>query len=110
MSLNWSAKDIAQWETVNTDENWPAIQNVIFYTMTVGIPRITASNHEEFLARVLKQNSAYGCSFEELRTMKETYSELLPKLVGLSTNASALTITAFNKRLLNAIQDRMERL
>lgn len=110
MSLNWSAKDVVNWESVNTDENGPAIQNVIFYTMTTGMPRITATNVEEFLARLLKFNLVTGASWQDMREIKKTYSELLPQLIGLSTNSSTKTITQFNKDLLNVIQSRMERI
>ena len=110
MSLNWSAKDVANWEAVNTEENWPAIHNVIFYTMSTGIPRITASNHEEFLERLLKLNMANGTEWKHLQELKKTYTELLPQLIGLSTNASTKTVTAFNKTLLDIIQLRISRL
>jgi hypothetical protein len=110
MSLNWSTQAVENWEEVNTDENWPCIQNVIFYTMTVGMPRITAANNEEFLARLLKFNIACGASWQDLQALKKTYAELLPRLIGLATNASTKSITQFNKDLLGLIQSRMERI
>lgn len=108
MSLNWSAKDVVNWEAVNTEENWPAIQNTIFYTMSLGISRITATNHIEFLERLLKFNAAQGTSAKDLKSIKDTYSTLLPNLVGLSTNASSKTVTAFNKYLLDLIQRHVD--
>ena len=107
MSLNWSAKDVSGWNEINSDENWPYIQNTIFYTMSLGINRITVTNHEEFLERLLKFSAASGTSYTSLTEMKATYSELLPNLIGLSTNASTKTVTAFNKTLLDVIQNRI---
>lgn len=106
MSLNWSAKNVENWEQVNTDENWPAIQNIIFYTMPIGINSITAKNVEEFRRRLLMLSALDGG--KALEEDSKRYSlEFLTSLIGLSTNSSTRTITEFNKGILNRLQDRV---
>ena len=108
MSLDWSAKNVANWESVNTDENWPWIQAVIFDTMAVGIPQITESNYKEFRRRQFMARVALNYSPKELTELAETLTEeFIHSLVGLHTNASSLTVTAFNKKLISNMESRV---
>lgn len=106
MSLNYSYKNVANSEEAITDENWPLVQNIIFYTMPIGINTITAKNVEEFRKRLLMISALDG--YKALQEDSKRYSlEFLTSLIGLSTNASSKTITEFNKGLLNRLQDRI---
>lgn len=108
MSLNWSAKNVENWETVNTEENWPLIQNVIFYTMSVGINQLKSDNVEEFRRRLLMYSMLDGG--QAMQADSERYTlELFTSLIGLSTNASTKTKTQFNKWLIEVMEDRMNR-
>lgn len=108
MSLNWSAKDVKNWETVNTDENWPLIQNIIFYTMSVGINQLKADNVEEFRRRLLMYSMLDGG--QAMQEDSERYTlEFFNSLIGLYTNASPKTKTQFNKWLIQVMEDRIER-
>lgn len=108
MSLDWSAKGVENWDAINTDENWAWIECVIFDTMAVGINSITEANYKEFRRRQFMARAAMGYSHKELKELTETLSEeFLHSLVGLTTNASSLTITAFNKKLISNLESKV---
>jgi hypothetical protein len=102
MSLDYSTKDIADDPTL-TDENgyWiPAFQSMCFATIPVGISSVTAANYREFYRRYSVMNIAYG--HENYLTLA-----LVEKFIGLKTNASSKTISAFNKDVLAVIERRV---
>lgn len=108
MSLNWSAKKVVKWDEINTDENWPYIQNIIFYTMSVGINELKETNVKEFRRRILMMNQGLGSSYSDMKEHAEKYSvEFLESLIGLSTNASTKTVSQFNKDLLSNMESRI---
>lgn len=102
MSLNYSTKDIANDPSL-TDENgnWiPEFQSICFATMPVGINKITKANYREFYRRYSVMNVAYG--YDNYLSL-----EMVEKFVGLHTNASTKTISAFNKDMLAIIERRV---
>lgn len=101
MSLDYSTKAIADDDSL-TDENgfWiPEFQSIVFATMSVGINELTEKNVDEFYRRYLMFYYAMG--YEPFFKL-----ELLTKFVGLKTNASTKTVSAFNRDLLNQLQYR----
>lgn len=101
MSLDYSTKKIADDPTL-TDENgyWiPEFQSICFATMSTGINELKESNVQEFYRRYLL--SCYALGYEPYFNL-----ETLKKFTGLATNASTKTISAFNKDILAALQDR----
>lgn len=108
MSLDYSYKKVANSETVITDENWPLVQNVIFYTMSVGINEIKASNVKEFRRRLLMMQQGLNTAWPEMKEYADRYSlEFLESLIGLATNASTKTVSQFNKDLLSNMESRI---
>lgn len=109
MSLDWSAKNVANWDSINTEENWPWIQAVIFDAMAVGIREITEANWKEFRRRQFMARVAMGYTHQELKSYAEDAfsEEFIHSLVGLSTNASTLTVTQFNKKLIANMESRV---
>lgn len=102
MSLDYSTKGIAEDETL-VDENgyWiPAFQSICFATISVGINDLKKSNYHEFYRRYSVMNAAYG--YDNYLSL-----ELVEKFVGLKTNASTKTISAFNKDVLAVIERRV---
>lgn len=107
MSLDWNAKNVANFEELK-ESNWAYIEIVIFDTMAVGIRELKADNVGEFSRRQLMARSALGYSYKELKEFHEVCNEeFLTKLIGLSTNASTLTVTAFNKKLIANMESRI---
>lgn len=107
MSLDWNATNVANFDSLK-EENWSYIEVVIFDTMAVGINKLTKDNVGEFSRRQLVARSALGYSYQELKEFHEACNEeFLTKLVGLTTNASSLTPTAFNKKLIANIESRV---
>lgn len=109
MSLNWSAENVAQWDEIRLEDGFDSkLEIVIFDTMHVGMPRITKANVGEFHRRQLMVRAAMGNSYKDLQLFEEWMPEsFIESLVGLSTNASTKTITAFNKDLLANIESRV---
>lgn len=101
MSLDYNTKAIVDRPELQ-DENgyWiPEFQSVCFATMNVGIPEITAKNVEEFYRRYLL--ACYAMDYAPFFTL-----EKLSWFIGLKTNASTKTVSAFNKDILANMQDR----
>lgn len=102
MSLDYSTKDIKEDPTL-TDENgyWiPAFQSMCFATIPVGINDVTEKNYREFYRRYSVMNVAYG--YDNYLTLA-----MVEKFIGLKTNASSKTISAFNKDVLAVIERRV---
>jgi hypothetical protein len=101
MSLDYNTKAIADRPELS-DENgfWiPEFQSVCFATMNVGIPEITEKNVEEFYRRYVL--ACYAMNYEPFFNL-----EKLRLFIGLKTNASTKTVSAFNKDILANLQDR----
>lgn len=108
MSLDWNAKNVANFEELKTDDMWPYVEVVIFDTMAVGINELKESNVGEFSRRQLMARAAMGYSHKELKEFHAVCNEeFLTQLIGLHTNASPLTITAFNKKLISNMESRV---
>lgn len=101
MSLDYDTRAVKDDPSL-TDENgyWiPEFQSIVFATMPVGISSITQANYREFYRRYSLVNLAYG--YPNFLTLA-----MVEKFIGLKTNASTKTISAFNKDILAILQRR----
>jgi len=51
MSLDWSIGNCRDWEELNSDEEWPITNELIWANLVVHLGEITEKNWEEFYAR-----------------------------------------------------------
>lgn len=114
MSLDWSITKVKDWQAVSmAEENGiegTKTNALVWATMTVGLPSITAKNVDEwmrrlalveklrgaFINRYIKDDSMPGGLREESYHFTR---EDIVRRIGLSTNASKLTLAAFTKRI-----------
>lgn len=102
MSLDYNTKAIADRPEL-TDENgyWiPEFQSVCFATMSVGMNELTTKNVDEFYRRYVM--ACYAMDYKPFFNL-----EKLSWFIGLKTNASTKTVSAFNKDILANMQDRV---
>lgn len=97
MSLNWDATEAANWDKLNNYTQ----ESIIFATMPTGINRITMDNFAEMHARYFKL-----CRVRDWKPDLEL--EDFRNAVGLRTNASSKTPTAFGKDLLGQLTEEVE--
>lgn len=103
MSLNWSAKDVKEWEHLKEIELFDNILEIIvFDTMNVGIPKLTHGNVQEFYRRMCFMRLSRGQNLQEF--IEFLPLELLERFIGLGTNASSKTVTQFNKDVLGELE------
>lgn len=126
MSLDWSIADIRNHEEVrvcydpyrrNEDlltrdeiENSLKTEALIWLTIGVGMNQITEANHEQFAARVIAWELVHG---PYLRLNDEPHSLTLADVkrrIGLSTNASKMTLPQFKKSLADHVLGKSERI
>ena len=134
MSLDWSVKDVADWETVcrieapedepmhgisKGDLLWnPVTTALVWATIDVGLGRITAENAGEFFARLRHQELLFGAKL--VRAVDEngerpegtaamiTPAEVLAH-VGLSTNVADESRSRWLKRMGEYALDEQRR-
>jgi hypothetical protein len=117
MSLDWSIEKIANNEQVcmDTEGNLNVRTEIlIFTTMTVGIPRITEKNAEEFFLRASMIERVNGTALrrhDSDGTRVDIPLERADVLahIGLSTNADTKSETQFAKTVYNILRDRVKR-
>jgi hypothetical protein len=111
MALNFYLDKIADYETVCWDKDdkgrmrW-ATETIIFATMGTGVPHLKDEAacklfYTRFIAHCRAAN-IYTGAFDALK-----YDTVL-KHIGLSTNASSLTPTAFSKQLARTALETAE--
>ena len=112
MSLDWNVAKVADYETLCWVEHPdgsrtvnPVTEALVFYTLNVGMGAITAKNAEEFYFRVHQAETMFGAVLNEWGPEDEQPRQVFISLddvkahIGLATNASNLTKSAFDKRL-----------
>ena len=114
MPLNFSFRDVENWEEVCRDKDGRVngvTEALIWLTMTIGISDITHKNYEEFHRRLLEWDicsNSYPVRTNGMGNRHITLEEIR-KHIGLSTNAgSELTRAAWEKRLKARLADRIE--
>jgi hypothetical protein len=107
MSLDWSIENCED-KTISEDAEWPITESVIFATMAVGMGKITEDNAVEFANRVAlvqQINGAYLNKSAKGTNLTSPYYvtlEDVKKRIGLRTNVSNESHTAFVKRFTDA--------
>lgn len=113
MSLNWNLAKIAKKDDVcyftatkndpmrgiKKGERYikPTTEAMIWYTMSVGIPRITEDNWKEFYARVRFIAELHGPMVTDAKGKNLITWEIVRAHIGLATNASKMSRNQFTK-------------
>lgn len=93
MSLNFDySKVVKGWQ----DQT----QSVIYMTMAVGMPKITAGNVLKFAARVEMLKAGFRLVAEKGKQEPNITLQVITNHIGLSTNANTYTDAQFRKRAL----------
>lgn len=110
MSLNWSITDIKDWQQVSmADENGlegTKTNALVWACMTVDLPGITAKNVDEWVFRLSIVEKYRGAFiWRTVNGQQEDYlftREDVVRRIGLSTNVSTKTRTAWLTRMAEA--------
>ena len=96
MSLNWDATKVKDRENF-TDEQFQMLDNMIWFTMAVGMREITEDNAKEFHARVQLIEKLHGALMGVGPSERFLKLEDVQMCIGLTTNASTYTRNQFTK-------------
>jgi len=108
MSLDWTIATVDDWKQL-ADDDWEAAvtQTLVFISIPVGICRITDANWREFWRRVSVIEEVEGGALvskwevdgdgENQRVPYFIRPEDVRRRIGLSTNVSKISKSAFNK-------------
>jgi len=105
MALHWNITNCKDSASLQTDEEWPITNALIWATMSVGIRDITEKTVPEFYARLSVWEKIVGPLLwgkdEETGRLEERCIEVadLVKRIGLHTNASSMTRAEWRKNL-----------
>ena len=105
MALNWNLSNCEDHKSLQTDDEWPITNALIWATMSVGIRDITEKTIPEFYARLSVWEKIVGPLLygkdEETGKLEERGIEVadLVKRIGLHTNASSMTRAEWRKNL-----------
>lgn len=105
MALHWDVKEVADWKQLQEEESG-ITACVVWATMFVGIPRITADNAAEFARRVHVWEDVNGRirSDDKRITLAD-----VERRIGLWTNASRETRRQFEAKVLRSLNERATR-
>lgn len=107
MALTWDATEVADYDSLTEDE-LVTRESLIFLTIGIGMPALTAENAREFYARASfyeKVNGAMRYDFDaDTNTRTERYfsADEIRRFIGLRTNASRLSIVQFRTNVWKA--------
>lgn len=110
MALNWNLTDVENNEDIIDENNWAITESIIFYTMLIGMPHISESNHEEFFTRVhfyekLFGSVVYMIDEDNKRIDFPITLEEVKRRIGLRTNAQTMTKTKFMNHFFKQFSD-----
>lgn len=112
MALNWNIIKCSNHKSLQTEDEWPITNALIWATMSVGIRDITEENIPEFYARLRVWEDIAGPMLwgkdEETGKLVERKIEVddLRKRIGLHTNASSMTRAEWRKNLAAYLDDK----
>ena len=90
------------YEDLEGDRQWGVSNTLIWATIGVDMGSITEKNYEEFYRRLVMLGTVYGSKYEiTLADVK--------RRIGLSTNVSTITATAFDNKMKKLLKDDAER-
>lgn len=117
MSLDWSITDVKNWESISMKEEngieATKTHALVWATLSVDLPGITAKNAEEFFWRIKVLEQKQGPFIwrykgeGEAATEREAYEftrEDIERRVGLSTNVSTKPRTAWVSRIVKLLE------
>jgi hypothetical protein len=84
-------------------------ESLLFLTMLIGMNEITESNWREFYIRLNMYEQAIGAFFRKDGKAAYYTPLMVQQHIGLGTNASKLTKTQFEKKLLLRLREEAER-
>ena len=105
MALTWNIGNCNDHKSLQTEDEWPITNALIWATMSVGIRDITEKTIPEFYARLSVWEKIVGPMLygkdEETGKLEERGVEVadLVKRIGLHTNASSMTRAEWRKNL-----------
>lgn len=105
MALHWNISNCKNHKSLQTEDEWPITNALIWATMSVGIRDITEETIPEFYARLRVWENIVGPMLwgkdEETGKLEERKVEVddLRKRIGLHTNASSMTRAEWRKNL-----------
>lgn len=101
MSLNYDLREIASWE----DLDGGLIQTIVFMSMFVGMPIIAKDGKDSF-REFYQRCHAWEIAYGQIRAEHWVKPEECERFIGLKTNASRITRTAFNKQIGRKLLER----
>lgn len=113
MSLDWSVRDVANYEEIIAEgEGWNITNILIWGTMIVGLNEITAKNINEWMRRIAITNevgfpiaTALNTETHERQPYQFTRDQL-ERRVGLLTNATKLTKKEFSEKVGRMVEQK----
>lgn len=105
MALHWNIGNCKNHKSLQTEDEWPITNALIWATMSVGIRDITEETIPEFYARLSVWESIVGPMLYESdpetgkATERGVSVEDLRRRIGLHTNASSMTRAEWRKNL-----------
>lgn len=106
MPLTWNTTNIANRNEVDTDpydeKSWhPVCTGLVWLSLHCGFNEITQKNHEEVAQRIAIWQKFFGPYLCKDVTTSVYITNLdVQRYIGLRTNASRMTKTQFNKRIV----------
>jgi hypothetical protein len=101
MPLSWDATRVEDLSVIEDNKEWEITELLIFSTMGVGIGEITKDNAHEFWIRM--QMWAMACGHQPLAVSLAQVN----RRIGLKTNVSPKTKTAFHAQCTRQLRDRV---
>lgn len=104
MALHWNITNCKDSASLQTADEWPITNALIWSTMSVGIRDITEKTIPEFYARLSVWESIVGPMFYEddengKTTERGVTLDDLRKRIGLHTNANSMTRAEWRKNI-----------
>ena len=110
MPLTWSTTNVANRQEVDTDpyddKQWhPVCFGIVMLSMNCGYNAITEKNWEEVAQRIAVWQHIFGAYLS--KDSERVYITRLDvqRYIGLTTNASTMTKTQFNKRVAQWVME-----
>jgi len=110
MALNWNISKCKDVEEIKSGQEWGTTHALIWATMTVGLGEISENNLNEFLFRLKVIEKTFGPLL--IKGPGETLCftpEMVRKRIGLSTNVSNETRSAWLKRQMKYFYETVEK-